>query len=123
MRSGIEAQMALYFDGLYHGDVARLRQVFHPLARYVCATDPEGLVHLDMPGYFALVAAREAPATRAELRRDEIVSITFAGSRTALVQARCAIGPRYFTDFLSFIATADGWRIIAKVFHYDLTRP
>ena len=38
----------------------------------------------------------------------------------ALVTAHCAIGERRFTDFLSFINTAQGWRIIAKVFHYDL---
>lgn len=120
MQDGIEAQMALYFDGLYHSDVGRLRQVFHPEARYVCATGPE-LVNLDMERYFAIVSGREAPAARGEARRDEIVSITFAGPRTALVVAHCAIGPRYFTDFLNFIATPGGWRIIAKVFHYDLT--
>ena len=39
------------------------------------------------------------------------MSIQLAGPNTALVTARCAIGERHFTDFLSFIRTADGWRI------------
>ncbi|MEQ9200292.1 MAG: nuclear transport factor 2 family protein [Rhodospirillales bacterium] len=33
----------------------------------------------------------------------------------------CSIGDRYFTDFLSLIKTDGEWRIISKVFHYDLT--
>lgn len=121
-RSEITGQMQLYFDGLYHSDKSLLRQVFDPAARYVCATDAE-IVNLGMAEYLPIVDAREPPAARGEPRRDAIVSITFAGPRTALVHAHCAIGPRYFTDFLTFIQTAQGWRIIAKVFHYDLTEP
>ncbi|MGP1395337.1 MAG: nuclear transport factor 2 family protein [Inquilinaceae bacterium] len=117
-RAAIEAQMQLYFDGLHHSDTDRLRQVFDPAARYVCATDDE-IVNLGMTEYFPIVEARQPPAARGEARRDEIVSIAFAGPRTAFVQAHCAIGARYFTDFLTFIRTADGWRIVAKVFHHE----
>lgn len=118
-RPKIEAQMQRYFDGLYLSDVALLKQVFHPAARYVCATDPD-LVDLDMETYFGIVALREAPAARKEVRRDHILDITLAGPSTALVRARCAIGPKLFTDFLGFVRTAEGWRIIYKLFHYDL---
>ena len=118
-RQQIAAQMALYFDGLHHSDTARLARVFAPDARYVCATGGKA-VNLGLDDYFPIVERREPPAARGEPRRDEIVSITLAGDRTALVVARCAIGDRHFTDFLSFIRIADGWRIIAKVFHYDL---
>lgn len=118
-RTRIEAQMALYFDGLHHSDVERLARVFAPGARYVCATGGE-VVNLGLDDYFPIVAGREPPAARGERRRDEIVSITFAGDSAAVVVARCAIGERFFTDFLSFIRTPDGWRIIAKVFHYDI---
>lgn len=121
-RTEIEARMRLYFDGLYHSDTERLAQVFHPSARYVCATATP-VVNLGMDDYFPIVAAREAPAARREPRRDEIVSIQLAGPNTALVTARCAIAERHFTDFLSFIRTSEGWRIIAKVFHYDLVAP
>jgi hypothetical protein len=118
-RAALEDRMRLYFDGLYHSDTEKLRQVFDPAARYVCATDDD-IVNLGMAEYFPLVDARQPPAARGETRRDEIVSIVFAGPKTAFVQAHCAIGDRYFTDFLTFIRTDAGWRIIAKVFHYDL---
>ncbi|MCW5731016.1 MAG: nuclear transport factor 2 family protein [Alphaproteobacteria bacterium] len=118
----LEEQMQLYFDGLYHSDTARLRKVFHPDARYVCATGEE-TVNLGMDEYLPVVEKREPPAARGEARRDAIVSITLAGPKTALVHAHCAIADRYFSDFLSFIKTPDGWRIIAKVFHYDLMSP
>ena len=118
----IRARMELYFDGLHHADTGRLAQVFHPAARYVCATGGE-LTDLGLDAYFPIVDAREPPAARGEARRDEIVSIRLAGADTALVEARCAIGERYFTDFLSFVRTADGWRIIAKVFHHEPLPP
>ena len=121
-RTAIEAQMQLYFDGLYHSDTERLRQVFDPAARYVCATD-DHVVNLGMAEYFPIVEARQPPAARGEARRDAVVSVTFAGPKTAFVQAHCAIGARYFTDFLTFIRTADGWRIVAKVFHYEPIEP
>lgn len=107
-----------YFDGLYHSDTDTLSQVFHPEARYVCATETP-LVHLGMADYFAIVDRRPAPASRGEARRDRIVSIEFAGPSTAFARVNCAIGERYFTDFLTLIRINGTWRIIAKVFHYD----
>lgn len=117
--AAIALQMQKYFDGLYHGDTGLLGQVFHPQARYLCAT-VEPLVNLSMDEYLPVVDARPAPASRGEQRRDSVVSIEFAGPKTAVVRAHCAIGPRYFTDLLTFIETEGEWRIIAKVFHYDI---
>ncbi|MBM3512607.1 MAG: nuclear transport factor 2 family protein [Alphaproteobacteria bacterium] len=108
-----------YFDGLYHSDASRLARVFHPLARYSCATEGE-LTHLGMDVYLPIVANRPSPASRGETRRDKIDAIEFAGPVTAFVRASCAIGPKQFTDFLSFVRVDGAWRIIAKVFHFDL---
>jgi hypothetical protein len=66
-----------------------------------------------------VVEKRPSPASRNELRRDAIVSIQFAGPVTAFVHANCAIGPRYFTDFLTLVQVDGRWQIIAKVFHYE----
>ncbi|MFV3128665.1 nuclear transport factor 2 family protein [Niveispirillum sp. KHB5.9] len=117
--AGVTALMADYFDGLYHSDAAHLGRIFHPLAVYACATEGR-LTHLTMDAYLPMVAARASPASQGEVRRDEIVAITFAGPVTALVQARCAIGPKRFTDFLSLVKLDGQWRIIAKTFHFDL---
>lgn len=115
---GLVAAMQLYFDGLHHSDTGRLRQIFHPLATYATATEGV-LVHMTMEPYFALVDRRESPASRGEARADRIISIAFAGPVTALVTAECAIGPRAFTDLLTFVRLGDEWRIVAKVFHFE----
>lgn len=108
-----------YFDGLYFSDAAKLATVFHPDARYVCATETP-LVHLGMAEYLPIVAKRESPASRRETRRDRILSVEFGGPAMAFARVECAIGPKFFTDFLTLIRVDGRWQIIAKVFHYDL---
>lgn len=115
----IERRMQVYFDGLYFSDTDRLADVLHPDARYICASEAK-LINLSMDEYLPIVAKRPSPASRGEPRRDSIVSIAFAGPKTAVVRAHCAVGERYFTDLLTFILDGNTWRIIAKVFHFDL---
>jgi len=122
MRTQYEAVaevLQTYFDGLYHSDTKRLGQVFHPQARYVCATEDE-LVDLGMDEYFPIVDKRPSPASRSEPRADRIVSIEFAGPKTAFARVNCAIGPKRFTDFLSLVLQDGRWQIVSKNFHFDL---
>jgi hypothetical protein len=122
--AAVVAVLQTYFDGLYHSDTGRLGQVFHPRAHYVTATagatDGPGPLQLTMEEYFPIVAARPSPAGRGETRHDRIVSLEFAGPVTAFARVECAIGPKFFTDFLTLIFVGGRWQIIAKVFHYDL---
>ena len=115
--AGVAGVLATYFDGLYHSDTQRLAQVFHPKAQYVCVTDGT-LLYRDMAEYFPVVDARPSPASRGEVRRDEIVSVDFAGPVTARAVLRCAIGTRLFTDYLTLIQLDGRWQVISKVFHY-----
>jgi hypothetical protein len=114
----IAAVLGTYFDGLYNSDTRALAQAFHPQAQYVCVTDGT-LLYRDMADYFPVVDARPSPASRGEMRRDEIVSVDFAGPVTARAVVRCAIGSRRFTDFLTLIRLEGRWQIISKVFHYE----
>jgi hypothetical protein len=114
----VAAVLADYFDGLYFSDTRRLRQVFHAKAQYVCVKDGT-LLYRDMAEYFPVVDARPSPASRGEVRRDEIVSMEFAGSVTARAVLHCAIGTRFFTDFLTLVRLDGCWQIISKVFHYE----
>jgi Putative lumazine-binding len=111
--------LGVYFDGLYHSDTKRLGRVFHPKAIYACATEGK-LLHLGMDEYFPIVDKRPSPASRNEVRRDRIVSIEFAGPVTAFARVECAIGPKFFTDLLTFVRIDGRWRIISKVFHFDI---
>lgn len=115
----VVAALEIYFDGLYHSDTKRLGQVFHPQALYACATEGT-LTYHNMATYFPVVDARPAPASRHEARADRIVSITFAGPMTAVAIVNCAIGPKHFTDILTFVKLDGRWQIMSKVFHFDL---
>jgi len=108
-----------YFDGLYNSDTAILADVFHPRAHYVCATDGT-MIHLNMDEYFLIVDKRSSPASRGEERNDHILSVEFAGPVTAYARVQCSIDTKFFTDFLTLILVERKWRIISKVFHYDI---
>jgi 4-oxalocrotonate tautomerase len=115
----IATALSVYFDGLHHSDTKRLRRIFHPEAIYACATEGK-LNRLSMDEYFPIIDQRPSPASRGEPRSDRIVSIEFAGPVTALVRAECAIGVKHFSDFLTLICLDGEWRIVAKVFHFDI---
>lgn len=119
MNSDVSDVLTKYFDGLYHSDVARLKDVFHPKAHYVCATSGT-LQYLTMDEYFPAVEARISPRENGEIRRDKIVSIERTGPSTAFAHVECSIGAKLFSDFLTLIRLDDRWQIISKVFHYEL---
>lgn len=115
----VTSVLSNYFDGLYNSDTSSLSRVFHPMAHYVCATNGD-FQYLRMDEYFPIVDRRPSPASRDEERHDRVVAIEFAGPVTAFVRAECAIGPKFFTDFLTLIHIDGRWQIVSKVFHYDL---
>jgi len=117
----ITTAIGTYFDGLYFSDTAKLRAVFHPYALYACATEGT-LTYLTMDEYFPIVDARPSPASRNEPRADKILSIEFAGPVTARASLNCAIGPKFFTDYLTFVKVDGRWQIISKVFHFDVRK-
>lgn len=120
--NGIVETLSVYFDGLYYSDTTRLSKVFHPKAHYVCATE-DPVLYLEMNEYFSIVDKRPSPASRGEMRRDIIEAIELAGPVTATARVKCSIRQKYFTDFLTLIFVGGAWRIISKVFHYDLLNP
>jgi hypothetical protein len=111
--------LATYFDGLYHSDSARLRQVFHPAARYVTASATP-LQVWSMDEYFPVVDARPSPAAKGEARRDRVVSVELAGPVTAVARVDCRIAPKSFVDILTLVRVDERWQIISKVFHFEL---
>jgi hypothetical protein len=109
-----------YFDALYFCDTEKLAKALHPKAHYVSVTEGP-LLYLTMQEYFPIVAKRVSPASRSEARRDKVLSIEFAGPSTAFAKVECAIGPKFFTDFLTLIRVDGEWRIISKVFHFEIS--
>jgi hypothetical protein len=66
-----------------------------------------------------MVEGRKSAKASGSERRDRIVSIDFSGPGTAFAKVECQIPPRYFTDYLTLVKLADGWRIVSKTFHTE----
>ncbi|ACT58733.1 nuclear transport factor 2 family protein [Hirschia baltica] len=115
--AAIEKVLLDYFDMLYFCDVEILDRVFHPQALYATADEKPALFR-SKDEYRSVIATRQSPASRHEIRKDKIEKIELAGENTAFVRARCSIGQRDFIDFLTFIYTDGEWQIISKVFHF-----
>lgn len=111
-----------YFDALYFCDVDKLQRVFHPRAIYATA-DETPLLYRTMEDYVPVIAARQSPASRNEVRSDHIDAIDLAGENTAAARVRCSIGNRDFVDFLTLVRTEGQWRIISKVFQIIERQP
>jgi len=115
----IQKQLEQYFDGLYFCDVQLLNNVFHPDAIYINVTE-QPILRLSMAEYFPIVASRISPASMRQTRQDKISSINLIHEQLALVHVECVIHPKYFYDALTFALEDDQWRIISKVFHYQI---
>lgn len=108
-----------YFDGLHHSDTDLLAEVFHPTALYATVTDGT-LVRWSMAEYLPVVATRDSPASRGEVRTDAVESIEFAGPVTALARVTCSIGEKHYIDLLTLVRLDGRWWIMSKVFHFDV---
>lgn len=117
--SEIQQQLEQYFDGLYFCDLQLLNNVFHSDAIYINVTE-QPVLRLSMAEYFPIVASRISPASKLQTRQDKISSINLIHERLALVHVECVIHPKYFYDALTFVFEDGKWKIISKVFHYQI---
>lgn len=108
-----------YFDALYNGDADLFATIFHPAATLYCFADAVPVI-MDVDDYLAIVRGRASPASRSELRQDEIVSVEVPTPTTAHLRVREIFRPKQFTDELTLAKAPDGWKIVSKVWHYTL---
>jgi len=114
----LEQALQTYFDGLYEGDTQKLGRVFHQVAHLFSVTDGK-LEDLSRQQWFDMVQGRKSAQSRDLPRRDWVVQIDRSSPSTAFAKVHCQIPPRYFTDYLTFVKLADGWRIVSKTFHTE----
>jgi len=108
-----------YLDGLYEGDTDKLASVFHPTS---ALTWEENGVLTPLPRDQWLEAVRNRPSAKARglPRQDDILQIDQASPTMAFVKLKCAIPPRFFTDYLSFLKVEGKWQIAQKVFAIEI---
>jgi Putative lumazine-binding len=114
----LEQTVQTYFDGLYEGDTAKLASVFHDESHLFSVTDGK-LDDMPRAKWFELVNSRPSARSRDLPRRDWVVHIDRSGPTTAFAKVHCQIPPRYFTDYLTLVKLADGWKVISKTFHTE----
>ncbi len=117
--AALEQAVQIYLDGLYEGDAAKLKQVFHPQSHLYSATEGK-VADLPAPDWFEAVSKRPSPKSQGKPRADKILSIDFNGPVHAFVKLNCAVPPRYFTDYLTFVKADGRWQVIAKAYHFDV---
>ncbi|MGY1739796.1 MULTISPECIES: nuclear transport factor 2 family protein [unclassified Blastococcus] len=109
----IRATVQLCLDGEARGDVAKLREAFHPDARLF--GELAG-VRYDVALEEFLAMSAEAPADTGNYR-SRILSVTQLGDvATATVAEEGYWGTVSFVDFLSLCRIEGSWRIVNKTF-------
>jgi hypothetical protein len=114
----LEQAIQTYFDGLYEGDTAKLGSVFHDEAHLFSVSDGK-LADLPREKWFEFVRSRTSARDQDLPRNDFIIHIDRSSPTTAFAKVQCQIPPRYFTDYLTFVKLADGWKIVSKTFHTE----
>jgi hypothetical protein len=114
-RTGIEAAVKKYLDGLYEGNAEKLAEVFHPTSSLTYEEDG-ALTPLSRDQWLDAVRSRPSPQSCGLSRHDEILQIDQASPTMAFVKLKCAIPPRFFTDYLCLLKVANGWQVAQKVF-------
>ena len=115
--AAIEKVLQVYFDGLYEGDTKKLGEAFHPSSHLYSAGGDGKAADWPRTDWFKMVEGRPSAKSKGSVRADRIVSIDFSGPTTAIAKVECQIPPRYFTDYLTFVKLAEGWKIVSKTFH------
>jgi hypothetical protein len=115
----IQAAVQTYLDGLHEGDANKLASVFHPTSSLIYEEGGE-LRPLPRDEWLAAVRTRSSAKSRGLARHDEILQIDQSSPTTAWVKLKCAIPPRFFTDYLCFLKIDGRWQVAQKVFATEI---
>ena len=107
-----------YFQGIYTGEIERLRSAFHPTA--VLWGEIKGQpYHKSLEEYLQIVRTRKSPQALGEPFAMQPIAIEVHGN-IALARVRCPMLGFDYTDLLSLLYQDERWGIVAKVFtHLD----
>jgi hypothetical protein len=114
-RQAIETAVQTYLDGLYEGDTQKLASVFHETSALTGDIDGK-LTIVPRDQWLEAVKSRPSPKSKNQARHDEILQIDIAGPTTAFVKVKCALPPRFFTDYLSFLKIDGRWQVAQKIY-------
>ena len=107
-----------YFDSLYFCDTEKLNSVFHESSSLFDGDN--GNVFVETIASFSDdVGGRESPASKGQAREDEILLIDWLSPISAVVKIRLRAHQNVFVDHLAFVKSAQGWKIVSKIWHLE----
>ncbi len=114
-KTAIEAVLQTYFDSNYALNTDLARTAFHPSA-YIYGIGRDGIFNCKtLDAFLEIFSTLQSPASTGQQREDEILSIDFASSYTAVAKVKLRIGEMRYTDLLCLAFTDGQWRIVSKV--------
>lgn len=108
----------LYFDGIHHGDVAKLERVFHAGAQLIGEVNGQHY-HKHRDEYLDIVRNRPAPASLGAPFRMRILSID-VGHHTAVAKLFTPVGSSEYFDYLSLQKIGGTWVVVHKLFSNEV---
>lgn len=113
----IRQTVQLYFDGMYHSDLEKLKKAFHPTAALM-GYFSGNLTHIPLEKWLGMVEARPSPAKNGEEYNMRLVSMDLT-ENVAMVKVKDWYLGLWFTDYLSLMKIEDQWLIVNKIFHHE----
>ena len=110
----IPALIADYFAGLYDGDTAKLRGVFHPFATLFGEVRGKPY-RKSVDDYLSVVAGRTPPRALGEPFRMQLLYVEHCGE-IAVAKVRVPILGHDYRDYLTLVREDGRWSIVSKVF-------
>jgi len=107
-----------YFDAIYHCDVELLDKVFHQTSS-LFDVDEGSLLVDPIASFRNDVANRPSPASKNQVREEEIIMVDWLSKDCATVKLRLRAHNNIFVDHLCFVKDSDGWCIVSKVWHLE----
>lgn len=108
----------LYIDGVRNGNVAALRQAFHPQAS-MFGWKGRDLLITPIQGLYDYIASTPAPATSGEPTNFIITSMQVAGNAATVELAMDTYHAHDFLDSFQLLKVDGQWSIVSKLFHAD----
>jgi len=99
-----------YFEGLHHGDIAKLESIFHPDA-WLKAPDSRR----SLKQWLTDVACRTAPAQLNQAFSFKILAIDVVQDQ-AMAKIHCPLFDFNYIDFLGLLKEGGQWRIVTKMY-------
>lgn len=108
------ATVSEYCQGVYRGDLALLRKVFHPKAALFAEVRGQPY-YRTLYDYLTVVSNRESPQALGEPFNMRPITIEVT-HEIAFAKVFCPMYDYRYIDYLSFVRQDGEWRIVNKLF-------